>query len=110
MTGSGLILHTEASRGWGGQEIRTLEELRHMPRFGFDTALAAPAASRIYHAARQEGIAAYAVGFSSKGDLGSFVRLLQLIARLKPTVVNTHSSTDSWICLLYTSPSPRDLN
>jgi glycosyltransferase involved in cell wall biosynthesis len=97
MTGSGLILHTEASRGWGGQEMRTLEELRHMPRFGFDTALAAPAASRIYHAARQEGIAAYAVDFSSKGDLGSFSRLLQLIARLKPTVVNTHSSTDSWM-------------
>mgnify|MGYP001827841418 CR=1 FL=1 len=97
MTGSAMILHTEASRGWGGQEMRTLEELRHMPRFGFKTALAAPAASRIYETARAENIPTYPVGFRGKGDLQSFARMLRLLVHLKPAVVNTHSSTDSWM-------------
>ena len=49
------ILHTEASLGWGGQEIRVLTEARGVGRLGHDVLLAAPPESRIYaEAARFE--------------------------------------------------------
>jgi glycosyltransferase involved in cell wall biosynthesis len=92
-----LIVHTECSDGWGGQEIRIMEELRGMRRYGCATALIAPAHSRLFSRARAEGFEVHAVRFGSKGDLPSWVRLFKLIARLKPDVLNTHSSDDSWM-------------
>jgi glycosyltransferase involved in cell wall biosynthesis len=92
-----LILHTECSDGWGGQEIRILEELRGMRRYGYATALIAPQHSRIFSRAQAEGFAVYPVRFRNKGHLPSWGRLFKLITQLKPDVVNTHSSDDSWM-------------
>ena len=94
---SPLVLHTECSDGWGGQEIRILEELRGMRRYGYATALIAPQHSRIFARAQAEGFAAYPVRFGNKGHLPSWARLFRLISQLKPDVVNTHSSDDSWM-------------
>jgi glycosyltransferase involved in cell wall biosynthesis len=94
---SPLIIHTEGSDGWGGQEIRIMEELRGMRRCGYATALIAPQHSRIFSRAEAEGFAVYPVRFGNKGHLASWARLFQLIAQLKPDVVNTHSSDDSWM-------------
>ncbi len=94
---SPLIIHTECSKGWGGQEIRILEELRGMRQYGLSTALAAPKESQIFQRAETEGFAVWPVKFASNADISSFVSLLRLIGRLHPTVVNTHSSKDSWI-------------
>jgi glycosyltransferase involved in cell wall biosynthesis len=92
-----LILHTECSDGWGGQEIRILEELRGMRRSGYVTALIAPQQSQIFSRAQTEGFAVYPVRFKNKGHLPSWVRLFRVIAQLEPDVVNTHSSDDSWM-------------
>jgi len=92
-----LILHTECSDGWGGQEIRIMEELRGMRRYGYATALIAPQHSRIFFRAKAEGFEVHAVRFRNKAHLPSWVRLFQLIVQLKPDVVNTHSSDDSWM-------------
>ena len=92
-----LILHTECSNGWGGQEIRIMEELRGMRRHGYATALIAPQHSRIFSRAQAEGFEVHAVRFGNKGHLPSWVQLFRLIGRLKPDVVNTHSSDDSWM-------------
>jgi len=92
-----LIVHTECSDGWGGQEIRIMEELRGMRRHGYATALIAPRHSRIFSRAQAEGFEVHAVRFGNKGHLPSWVRLFRLIGRLKPDVVNTHSSDDSWM-------------
>ena len=92
-----LILHTECSDGWGGQEIRIMEELRGMRRYGYATALIAPQHSRIFSRAQAEGFKVHAVRFGNKGHLPSWVRLFRLIGRIKPDVVNTHSSDDSWM-------------
>ena len=94
---SPLIIHTECSDGWGGQEIRIVEELRGMRRCGYATALIAPQHSRIFARAEAEGFAVYPVRFGNKGHLPSWARLFQLIAQLKPDVVNTHSSDDTWM-------------
>lgn len=49
-----LIIHTEASRGWGGQEIRTLTECRWFRHQGYDVELIAPSDSRISEAAQED--------------------------------------------------------
>jgi len=94
---SPLVLHTECSDGWGGQEIRILEELRGMRRYGYATALIAPQHSQIFSRAGAQGFAVYPVRFGNKGHLPSWARLFKLVAQLKPDVINTHSSDDSWM-------------
>ena len=92
-----LIIHTECSYAWGGQEIRILEEMRGMRRYGFSTALLSPRRSQIFRRAQKEGLIVYPVSFSSKVSPGSWNSLFRLIRRLRPVVVNTHSSNDSWM-------------
>jgi len=92
-----LIVHTECSDGWGGQEIRILEELRGMRKYGYRTALIAPGHSRIFARAEAEGFAVYPVRFGNKGHFPSWAAVAKLLARLRPDVVNTHSSDDSWM-------------
>ena len=92
-----LIVHTECSYAWGGQEIRILEELRGMRQFGFSTALISPRKSQIFKRAQAEGLTVYPVSFASKVNLSSWNSVARLIRRLRPAVVNTHSSDDSWI-------------
>ncbi len=92
-----LIIHTESSHAWGGQEIRILEELRGMRRYGFSTALIAPRQSQIFYRAEAEAFTVYPVSFASKGDLSAWNSVFRLVHGLRPAVVNTHSSNDSWI-------------
>jgi glycosyltransferase involved in cell wall biosynthesis len=68
-----------------------------MRRQGYATALIAPQHSRIFSRAQTEGFEVHAVRFRNKGHLPSWGRLFKLIAQLKPDVVNTHSSDDSWM-------------
>jgi glycosyltransferase involved in cell wall biosynthesis len=92
-----LIVHTECSDGWGGQEIRIMEEMRGMRRRGLNTALIAPGHSLILARARKEGFPAYPVRFKNKGHLPSWISLFPLLKRLRPDILNTHSSDDSWM-------------
>lgn len=92
-----LIVHTECSDGWGGQEIRILEEMRGMRRRGLNTALIAPGHSLILGRAGREGFPAYPVRFKNKAHLPSWIALFPLLRRLRPDILNTHSSDDSWM-------------
>jgi glycosyltransferase involved in cell wall biosynthesis len=102
------ILHTESSLGWGGQEIRVLTEARGMARRGHEVALAAPAESRIFQAAAGYGLEAIAIPIARK-SFGGLRAMLGLVSGRNFDVVNTHSSTDSWlaavaVCLLRQAP------
>ena len=90
------ILHTEASRGWGGQEIRVLSEARGVASRGHQVMLAAPADSRIFIEAPRFGVKAEALPIARKGPAGALA-LRRLLARGAFDVVNTHSSTDAWL-------------
>ncbi|HEY8360639.1 MAG TPA: glycosyltransferase family 4 protein [Ramlibacter sp.] len=93
------ILHTEASAGWGGQELRILAEMQGLRERGHMLELAAPAAARIHVEAAALGFRTHdvAIGRKSFAALGAMRRLL---AREHFDVVNTHSSTDSWMVAL----------
>ncbi len=92
-----LILHTDWSRSWGGQEIRTLTELREMRRLGFRCCLMVPDDSELARRGREEGLEVWPVEFRSKFHLSSWRKIIQGIRKLRPSVVNTHSSEDSWM-------------
>jgi glycosyltransferase involved in cell wall biosynthesis len=99
------ILHTESSLGWGGQEIRVLTEARGVARRGHEVTLAAPAESRIHQAAGAYGLEAVAVPIARKSIRG-LRGMLGLVRNRAFDVVNTHSSTDSWLAALAVSLLP----
>lgn len=92
-----LIVHTDWSRSWGGQEIRTLTELREMRRHGFRCGLFVPEESELARRCGAEGFSVWPVEFRSKFHLPTWSRLVRLIRELRPAVLNTHSSEDSWM-------------
>jgi glycosyltransferase involved in cell wall biosynthesis len=93
------IVHTESSLGWGGQEIRILSESQGLARRGHRlTVLCAPQA-RIFTEAAQWGVPAVSLPIASKRLAG--LRALADWLRANPCdLVNTHSSTDSWLAAL----------
>ncbi|KAF7597916.1 MAG: glycosyl transferase family 1 [Candidatus Dactylopiibacterium carminicum] len=95
------IVHTESSRGWGGQEIRILEESRGLIERGHHVTLLCPADSTIFVRAKDWGVKAVAVPIREK-RWADFKALRAWIRenRHEIDVVNTHSSTDSWLMAL----------
>jgi len=93
------ILHTEASCGWGGQEIRILEEARGLIGRGHVVRLACPREARIFSEAKRYGVPAVALPIARK-KLAGLIALRSHIARNRPDVINTHSSTDTWLAAL----------
>ena len=93
------ILHTEASTGWGGQEIRILNEAAGMIARGHQVELACPADARICIEAPRRGVPVHALPIGRKNlrALGAMRRFLRAHSY---DVINTHSSTDSWLVAL----------
>lgn len=97
------IVHTESSKGWGGQEIRILSEARGMQARGHTVHLLCTPDSRIFEEAARFDVVATALPIADKGLRG----LLGLRGWLKShrstpgvDIVNTHSSTDTWLAAL----------
>lgn len=93
------IVHTEASCGWGGQEIRILSEAAGMMERGHQVTLLCPEQARIFAAAQARKIPVCALPIAGKG-LRGVLALRRWLQSHKTDVVNTHSSTDSWLAAL----------
>lgn len=92
-----VVVHTDWSRSYGGQEIRILTELREIGKLGFATGLIVPDDSELARRGREEGIPVYPVAFSSKFSLSSWAALFRVLRKIRPDIINTHSSEDSWM-------------
>ena len=90
------ILHTENSMGWGGQEIRVLQEAKGMIDRGHEVMIACPPDAEIFPAARSMGIPATALPIQKK-KLSGFRAVCRFLRQHSFDVINTHSSTDSWL-------------
>ncbi|MBI5188683.1 MAG: glycosyltransferase family 4 protein [Nitrospirae bacterium] len=90
------ILHTESSLGWGGQEIRIINESLGMLKRGHKIYIATPKKSMIFNRAKDANITAFPLSFKKK-NLSHILKLTTLIREKRIDVVNTHSSSDSWI-------------
>ncbi len=90
------ILHTESSKGWGGQEMRIILEALGMLRKGYRVKIAAPENSNIYPRAREQGIEVFPFRFQKNNPL-ALLKMSSMINKEKIDIVNTHSSSDSWV-------------
>ena len=93
------IIHTESSCGWGGQELRIIVESEGMLARGHEVCIVAPPESRIFAESRRRGIPACEAPIARKGLRGLWTLRRVLLDR-GADVVNTHSSTDSWLAAL----------
>jgi glycosyltransferase involved in cell wall biosynthesis len=93
------ILHTEASLGWGGQEIRILSEAEGMVKRGHHVTLLCPAKADIHGESKARGLDVVALPIGRKSPVG-VVALSRWLRRNPVDVINTHSSTDAWLVAL----------
>lgn len=91
------ILHTEASNGWGGQEIRIFREMLGIRSRGYRVLLAAPPEAALLARARQAGLETFAASMDRRHMPGGLSFLRRIIRENGVDVINTHSSSDSWI-------------
>lgn len=90
------IVHTESSQGWGGQELRIISEARGMQARGHRVTLLTPPGARIFAEAPKYGIETIALPLEKK-RLPGLLALRRWLHARRPDVINTHSSTDSWL-------------
>ncbi|HEX8741486.1 MAG TPA: glycosyltransferase family 4 protein [Casimicrobiaceae bacterium] len=93
------IAHTEASLGWGGQEIRTLTEAAGLAARGHRVTIYAARGARLVGEAPRYGLAAIELPIGRK-RIGGICALAREFDLRRFDVVNAHSSTDAWLAAL----------
>ena len=91
-----LIVHTESSHGWGGQEIRVLTESRELISRGHGVVVLADADSLIAQRAPAYGVPVQTLRLKKK-RFAEIRAMVSAINALQPDVMSTHSSTDHWV-------------
>jgi len=97
------IVHTEASRGWGGQEIRILYEAQGLIARGHRVHLLCPHDARIAQEAPRFNVPLSMLPIGRKTLPALWQTRAWIAAQLRGEgidVINTHSSTDSWLVAL----------
>lgn len=93
------IVHTEASNGWGGQELRILNEMAGMALRGHKVILLCPSSAPIYREAQRRQLPVAALPLGRKRIVG-VLALWRWLRDHPVDILNTHSSTDSWLAAL----------
>src|SRR5262245_43023165 len=91
------ILHTEASPGWGGQEIRIISEAAAFAKRGFRVLIACQPGSPLEREARRRGLTTRAVAMPKALDARAFWQVRRLMQTEMVDLVHTHSSIDAWL-------------
>ena len=91
------ILHTEASLGWGGQEMRILSEAIGMRERGHTVLFAISPGAQLTIRAREKGFYVEEMPLQlSRMHIGIY-QLRKLIKKYHVDIINTHSSSDAWV-------------
>jgi glycosyltransferase involved in cell wall biosynthesis len=91
------ILHTEWSDGWGGQEIRIINEMLAIKAQGVEVFLACREHAVIREKAIKNDIPVFSLPFRGNLDLITLGLLFRLIKRFHIDIINTHSGKDTWV-------------
>ena len=92
------VLHTEWSDGWGGQEIRILQEMKAMRDiYNVESILACKRGAKIAKRALDEGFEVFYMPFRGNIDIKTLYLLIKLIKSKNIDIVNTHSGKDTWV-------------
>ena len=91
------VLHTEWSDGWGGQEIRIINEMIAVRERGIEVYLACRDHAQIKQKALENNIEVFTLPFKGSFDIETMLKLKNIIKKHKINIVNTHSGKDSWV-------------
>lgn len=91
------VLHTEASPGLGGQEVRTLNEARWTAERGWRVLLAGQPDGPLLERARAAGLVTVPIRMRAAFDPEGLAGLVRVIRRERVSLVHTHSSIDAWL-------------
>lgn len=91
------ILHTEWSDGWGGQEVRILNEMLAVRERGVEVFMACTSHSMINQKAREHDIPTFNLPFGGNWDIKTLRGLMKIIEEENINIINTHSSKDTWV-------------
>jgi len=91
------VLHTESSLGWGGQEIRTINDARFLGDNNHSVLIATPSASKLAEHLKKEDLPLLVNCPIEKKSILGILSLIKLLKAYEPDIVCTHSSSDSWI-------------
>jgi glycosyltransferase involved in cell wall biosynthesis len=91
------ILHTEASTGWGGQEMRILQEAEGMRQRGHEIVMINVLGGMLAIRARQSGFTVYELPMNKWNALSTLYQIIKIILKHNIDIVNTHSSFDAWL-------------
>ena len=91
------ILHTEASPGWGGQEIRILSEAAVFAKRGFRVLIACQPDTPLGREAQRRGLTVRLMPMRGAVDVRACWQLRRLMRTEAVDLVHTHSSIDAWL-------------
>ena len=91
------VLHTEWSSGWGGQEIRIINEMIAVREEGVDVFLACRDDAVIKKKALENNIKVFTLPFRGNADFKTLFGLNKIIKTYSIDIVNTHSGKDTWV-------------
>ena len=91
------ILHTEASKGWGGQEIRIFQESVRFTELGYRVLIACQEGSKIAENVRPAGLPVFIVRMEYPVAPLAVGKFLKIIKAETVDIIHTHSSKDSWL-------------
>lgn len=90
------LCHLESSEGWGGQEIRVLTEAAGLRERGHEVAIICRPGGVLASRVREAGLPLILDRMPFAHDPRTMARMVGHFHRLRPQVVVTHSSVDSW--------------
>jgi len=91
------VLHTEWSNGWGGQEIRIINEMSIVREYGVEPFLACREEAKIKDEALKRGFRVFSLPFRGNLDFKTLFKLIKIIKDNRIDIVNTHSGKDTWV-------------
>jgi len=91
-----MILHTESSPNFGGQELRIIHEIEGLNYFGIESLLLCKKNSAIEIIAKKRGIKHFTTSFFSSFDPFSTSEILKIIKKFDVKLINSHSGYDAW--------------
>ena len=91
------VLHTEWSDGWGGQEIRIINEMIALREQGVEVFLACTNHAQIKQKALDNGIKVFLLPFRGNADFKTLFSIKKIIQENQIDIVNTHSGKDTWV-------------
>ncbi len=90
------ILELESSKGWGGQEKRTVRLVNNLGE-EFEVFFAVPRESELFHRRSEIKAEFFTVEMRNSFDVKAIFTLAKLVKKLGIHIISTHSGKDGWI-------------